>query len=113
MRPSDFGAVRHQGGVSPAWPITYGELEPWYTEAERLYRVRGERGTDPTEGPASAPYAYGPVRPDQLVVVSCRSMPAATGWRASRVDVSWATRCGRRSAVGRASASVLVNVPIA
>jgi choline dehydrogenase-like flavoprotein len=33
-------------------------FEPYYTEAERLYRVHGERGGDPTEPPASAPYPY-------------------------------------------------------
>jgi choline dehydrogenase-like flavoprotein len=61
MRPSDFGVVRHAGGVSPAWPISYDELEPYYLAAERLWRVRGERGADPTEGPASAPYAHGAI----------------------------------------------------
>jgi choline dehydrogenase-like flavoprotein len=68
MRPSDFGEVRHEGGISPAWPIEYADLEPYYTEAERLYRVRGERGSDPTEGPASSPYAFGPVRHEPRVV---------------------------------------------
>ena len=33
--------VRHYGGVSPAWPISYADLEPYYTEAERLYLVHG------------------------------------------------------------------------
>jgi choline dehydrogenase-like flavoprotein len=61
MRPSDFGEVRHHGGTSPRWPITYDELEPYYTEAERLWHVRGLRGADPTEGPASAPYAHAPI----------------------------------------------------
>jgi choline dehydrogenase-like flavoprotein len=67
LRPSDFGAVRHAGGVSPAWPISYDELEPYYVEAERLWRVRGARGADPTEGPASAPFPYGPVRHEPRV----------------------------------------------
>ncbi|RIL03874.1 MAG: dehydrogenase [Proteobacteria bacterium] len=67
MRPSDFGAVRHAGGTSPAWPISYAELEPYYTEAEQLWRVRGLRGADPTEGPASAPYAHAPVRHEPRV----------------------------------------------
>jgi choline dehydrogenase-like flavoprotein len=58
MRERDFGAVRHHGGVSPAWPISYDELEPYYTEAERLYEVHGERGEDPTEPWASGPYPY-------------------------------------------------------
>jgi choline dehydrogenase-like flavoprotein len=68
MRPSDFGVVRHEGGLSPEWPIGYGDLEPYYTEAERLYRVRGERGSDPTEGPSSSAYAFGPVRHEPRVV---------------------------------------------
>ena len=58
MRERDFGAVRHHGGVSPAWPIDYAELEPYYTRAERLYHVHGTRGEDPTEPWASSPYPY-------------------------------------------------------
>lgn len=77
MRPSDFGVVRHAGGLSPAWPLTYADLEPYYTAAERLYRVRGERGTDPTEGPASAPYAYGPVRHEARVLELLADLTAA------------------------------------
>jgi choline dehydrogenase-like flavoprotein len=61
MRQQDFGQVRHHGGVSPAWPISYADLEPYYTEAEHLYRVHGLRGSDPTEPPASAPYLHPPV----------------------------------------------------
>lgn len=49
MRREDFGEVRHHGGVSPAWPISYDELEPYYAKAERLYHVHGARGEDPTE----------------------------------------------------------------
>src|SRR6266542_710519 len=49
MRREDFGAVRHHDGVSPAWPIGYDDLEPYYTSAERLYSVHGVRGEDPTE----------------------------------------------------------------
>jgi choline dehydrogenase-like flavoprotein len=61
MRREDFGALRHVDGVSPAWPIAYEDLEPYYTAAERLYHVHGERGADPTEPPASAPYPHPPV----------------------------------------------------
>jgi choline dehydrogenase-like flavoprotein len=61
MRREDFGEVRHHGGLSPAWPIGYEDLEPYYTEAERLYQVHGERGADPTDPPASAPYPHPPV----------------------------------------------------
>ena len=58
MRREDFSELRHHGGVSPAWPIEYDELEPYYTEAEHLYHVHGERGADPTEPRASAGYRY-------------------------------------------------------
>lgn len=61
LRPEDFGELRHHGGISPAWPITYDELEPYYTQAEHLYLVHGEHGEDPTEGAASAQYAFPPV----------------------------------------------------
>src|SRR5262245_34924786 len=47
MREHDFGEVRHFGGVSPAWPISYDELEPYYTRAEQMYSVHGQRGLDP------------------------------------------------------------------
>jgi choline dehydrogenase-like flavoprotein len=61
LRREDFGPLRHWGGVSPGWPITYQDLEPYYTRAERLYHVHGQRGADPTEPPASAPYPHPPV----------------------------------------------------
>ncbi|HKQ54040.1 MAG TPA: hypothetical protein VJT74_16810, partial [Pyrinomonadaceae bacterium] len=61
MRKEDFGRVRHHGGVSPAWPISYEELEPYYTAAEYLYQVHGRRGDDPTEPYASQPYPFAPV----------------------------------------------------
>lgn len=81
LRPSDFGEVRHGGGVSPAWPIDHAELEPWYVEAERLWQVRGQRGADPTEGPASAPYAHAPVRHEPRVQELVRDL-AEVGVRA-------------------------------
>jgi choline dehydrogenase-like flavoprotein len=58
MRQQDFGEVKHHGGVSPEWPISYDDLEPYYTQAEHLYYVHGTRGEDPTEPKASAPYKY-------------------------------------------------------
>jgi choline dehydrogenase-like flavoprotein len=58
MRERDFGNVHHVDGVSPEWPLTYEDFEPWYTRAENLYHVHGERGTDPWEPPAGGPYPY-------------------------------------------------------
>jgi choline dehydrogenase-like flavoprotein len=61
LRMEDFGEIRHHGGLSPAWPIGYDELEPYYSQAERMYHVHGQRGEDPTDPPASAPYPHPPV----------------------------------------------------
>src|SRR5499427_2328588 len=58
LRREDFGELKHYDGISPAWPITYEEMEPYYTQAEQLYQVHGARGEDPTEPPASAPYPF-------------------------------------------------------
>lgn len=58
LREQDFGEVRHHGGVSPAWPVTYRDFEPYYTEAENLYHVHGRRGEDPTDPWASGEYPY-------------------------------------------------------
>jgi choline dehydrogenase-like flavoprotein len=58
LRKEDFGELRHHDGTSPAWPISYDDIEPYYTLAEQLYHVHGARGEDPTEPPASAPYPH-------------------------------------------------------
>ena len=67
LRPEDFGQIAHYGGVSPAWPLSYQDFEPWYAAAERLYFVHGQDGEDPTEGPRSADYAYPPVRHEHRI----------------------------------------------
>ena len=58
LRAEDFGEFQHYDGISPAWPITYDELEPYYTKAEHYYEVHGNHGEDPTEGFASAQYPF-------------------------------------------------------
>ncbi len=58
FRRQDFGEIRHHGGVSPAWPLSYEDLEPYYAEAERLYLVHGQAGEDHTEAPRSTPFPH-------------------------------------------------------
>jgi choline dehydrogenase-like flavoprotein len=58
LRPEDFGEIRHVDGISPAWPLSYDDFEPWYSRAERLYQVHGNGGEDPTEGHRSEPYPW-------------------------------------------------------
>lgn len=57
LRREDFGALEHMGGTSPAWPIDYDTLAPYYDRAERMYHVHGAVGDDPTEPPRGA-YPY-------------------------------------------------------
>ncbi|WP_411033573.1 GMC oxidoreductase [Shinella sp. BYT-45] len=77
-RREDFEEMRHRDGISPAWPFSYEELEPWYTAAEKLYNVRGTLGEDPTEPSHSAPYPFPPV-PDEPAVAKVRAKLKANG----------------------------------
>ena len=58
FRREDFRAIEHEGGTSPAWPIGYDDLEPYYAAAERMYMVHGEPGQDPTEPPRAGPFPF-------------------------------------------------------
>ena len=60
LRREDFLQMEHADGISPAWPIDYETLAPYYDAAERLYSVHGQSGIDPTE-PPRAPYPHAPV----------------------------------------------------
>ena len=61
LRERDFGVLDHFDGMSPAWPVGYQDFEPYYTQAEQLYQVHGNRGEDPTDPPSSGPYPFPPV----------------------------------------------------
>ena len=58
FREADFGEIRHLEGISPAWPFTYSDLEPYYCKAEELYKVHSNAGIDPTDPPRSAPFPF-------------------------------------------------------
>ncbi len=60
LRREDFGELQHRDGVSPAWPIDYETLAPYYDRAECLYQVHGAVGDDPTE-PPRGPYPHAPI----------------------------------------------------
>ncbi len=47
MRAQDFGVIRHKGGISPAWPISYADMEAFYSRAEELFQVHGDLGSAP------------------------------------------------------------------
>lgn len=102
LRREDFGELRHHGGVSPAWPIGYDDIEPYYADAERIYHVHGTRGADPTEPPASGPYPYPAVSHepriqelhDQLERLGHRPFPVPLGIMLDEADPR-ASRCIR------------------
>lgn len=89
LRESDFGEARHFGGVSPAWPIAYADLEPYYTRAERMYSVHGRRGADSCEPAASGGFPFPPLAPeprirelhDDLASLGYRPFPVPLGVR--------------------------------
>jgi choline dehydrogenase-like flavoprotein len=103
MRERDFEEVPHKDGISPAWPLTYQDLEPYYTQAEKLYDVHGQTGADPTEPPRSTAYPYPPVRSEprmQEMVDSIKQQgfnpfPLPLGLKLNEVDQSLSTciRC--------------------
>lgn len=61
FRKEDFEDLEHEGGTSPAWPFSYEDLEPYYAQAEQIYRVHGKRNADPTDPPRSTDYPYPPI----------------------------------------------------
>ena len=74
LRAEDFGEIVHADGVSPAWPLPYDVFEPYYTRAEQLFHVHGQRGIDPTEPWASAPYPHAPVRHEPRIQALCDAL---------------------------------------
>ena len=77
-REKDFEPLEHGEGVTPGWPISYAELEPWYGAAERLFEVRGALGQDPTEPPHSTRYSHEPVA-DEAPIARARERLRAVG----------------------------------
>jgi choline dehydrogenase-like flavoprotein len=67
FREQDFAAVEHLEGTSPAWPLAYADLEPYYAEAERMYRVHGHAGEDPTGPWRSGAFPYPAVEHEPYV----------------------------------------------
>lgn len=84
MRESDFRGIRRAGGQSPAWPISYADLEPFYGEAEEVYKVHGAVGDDPSEPPRSSAYPHPPL-PHHPLVERMIERLAQSGTRVSSI----------------------------
>ncbi len=69
-REEDFGELEHEDGISPAWPISYEELAPWYEKAEHLYNVRGDAFSDASEPAHEGPYPFPPVSDEPAIKIA-------------------------------------------
>ena len=88
MREQEFGSVRLQKGSTPAWELSYADFAPYYDRAERLYRVHGKAGVDPTEPPRQGDYGLAP-RPIEPVMDELRAAFERQGIRAYDLPLSW------------------------
>ena len=98
----DFIERSRTGAVAGAdrddWPLTYSELEPYYTRVEWEIGVSGLAGASPFDPPRSRPYPLPPLPIKSLGVLAERGAkkmgpPSLLRWQSSRVR----TRVERRA----------------
>ncbi|GAA4346777.1 GMC family oxidoreductase [Angustibacter luteus] len=77
LRESDFDAVEHLDGTSPAWPFRYRDLEPYYGQAEQQLGVHGTPGDDPTEPWRSTDYPFPALEHEPYVAALAHRLRAA------------------------------------
>ena len=95
FRPIDFREFSAKGGVSGSnladWPITYDELEPYYTAVEWAIGVSGEVSSDPREPKHSKPYPLPPLNvtsPGVLLEVGAKKL----GWSSKAAPMAILSR---------------------
>ena len=93
FRERDFERTEFPSGVSPAWPFTYADIEPYYAQAESLYRVHGSTGLDPSEPWRSRPFPYPPL-PHEPYVQEIADRLAAQGLHPSDTAIGVDLRPG-------------------
>jgi choline dehydrogenase-like flavoprotein len=85
-RAEDFTPLRHMGGTTPGWPLTYAQMEPHYQAAENMYQVRGILGQDPSEPHHSGIYNFPPV-PDEPAIADLRRRMQSVGLNPSSLPL--------------------------
>ncbi len=95
FRPIDFHERTARGEVPGAaladWPITYEELEPYYTAVEYAVGVSGEVGNDPREPMRSRPFPLPPLNahgPGVLLEVAAKKL----GWSSKAAPMAILSR---------------------
>ena len=94
LRLKDFDTLQHVGGISPEWPLKYDVFEPYYTRAEKLFRVHGKSGVDPTEPPRSEDYPFPQISneprmqaiEDSVAALGYRPFPLPLGLKLNEAD---------------------------
>jgi choline dehydrogenase-like flavoprotein len=95
FREQDFQATEHADGLSPAWPLTYADLEPYYQRAENLYGVHGDESQDPTAPPRSCALPYPPLAHEPYMAKVAASL-RSVGVHPSPVPMGVDRRAGGR-----------------
>ncbi len=95
FRPIDFNERTVRGAVAGAdladWPITYEELEPYYTAVEYAVGVSGEESADPREPRRSKPFPLPPLNatgPGVLLEVGAKKL----GWSSKAAPMAILSR---------------------
>ncbi len=82
----DFVERSRRGGLAGTglddWPISYAELEPYYTKAEWELGVSGQAGANPSDPPRSRPYPLPPL-PRKPVGALAERAARKLGWTAT------------------------------
>ena len=95
FRPVDFTEFSQRGGVPGAdladWPITYDELEPYYSAVEWAVGVSGEESKAKGEPHRSKPFPMPPINvngPGVLLEVACKKL----GWSSKAASMALLSR---------------------
>ncbi len=95
FRPIDFNEASVRGSVPGAnvadWPITYDELEPYYTAVEEAMGISGEESTDPREPKRSKPFPLPPLNvtgPGVLLEIGAKKL----GWHSKAAPMAILSR---------------------
>ena len=100
LHESDFVA-RSTDGIADDWPISYADLEPYYTRVEFELGVSGPDGANPFEPPRSRPYPT-PAHPFNLASQTIRKGANRLGLHLVREPLALPSRDwqGRSACVG-------------
>jgi choline dehydrogenase-like flavoprotein len=74
FRERDFGELVHEEGTSPAWPISYADIEPYYGQAEAIFGVHGDDAGDPSAPWRSTPYPFEKLQSEPRVARMAETM---------------------------------------